>query len=100
MNPNYVVRIVENDHPGLNLSYLVNRLVKYLNRKSEKSSPPTKGEDGTRYILRNGLNVMVRPRTNAGLLEMEVKGSIDTFHKSVDTLRRIYPGHVEVMYLT
>src|SRR3989338_201877 len=68
MNPNYVVRIVENDHPGLNLSYLVNRLVKYLNRKSEKSSPPTKGEDGTRYILRNGLNVMVRPRTNAGLL--------------------------------
>jgi len=100
MNHNYVVKVVENGHPGLNLSYLANRLVKYLNGKSEKASPPIKGEDGTKYTLRTGLNVTVRPRTNAGPLEMEVEGSIDAFQRSVAALRRIYPGDVEVEYLT
>lgn len=100
MNPNYVVRVVENGHPGLNLSYLVNRLDKYLKRKSEEAFPPIESKNGTRYTLRNGLKVTVLPRTDPASLEMEIEGSVDVFRRSVDALRRIYPGDINVGYLT
>ncbi len=89
------VKIRENTNPGLKLDDLEKKLTKYLDRKKTQEHPA----NGTmNYVLRNGLVVNFDFR-DKGTLHMLVAGNPQTFEKSVEAMRKIYTGPIEVTYL-
>lgn len=91
------VRIHENPGQGLKLADLERRLTKYLDKK--KSQEPVSANGATNYVLRNGLTVNYYSRNGDGILHMLVAGDTTKFEKSIEAVRKIYTGPIEVSYL-
>lgn len=98
INHNYVLTIHPSGGNTSDFARIYKRIIEYLHWKKKKE--PIESIDGTlKYILRNGLSVVISQIKDGVPLEIKVKGSPEVFNKSIAAISRIYSGRLDVNYI-
>ena len=92
----YKVRINESSE-GMSLKELESRIIEYMGR--EKTTQPRTEGGASLYELRSGLSVAFYPSDGRHTIDMRVSGEMEIFGNSINSILKIYSGHLEIIYM-